>query len=262
MCLQLNLIRHLCEPPIAANSNLSKNALRLLHSAQLADMEFEVHTYTSSSVKGKDPHAQMSTINLVPQTVVQKVHSFKAHRVIVSARCEWFKKALMSGMQESINRKVVITDTSPVIFRRLLLYIYGAPIDRTVGAEQICELMLLADRFSIDDLKVIYLSALILILWLHKRANFNFLFMLRIYVKILWTPWLMKIPLFVYWVLLIVMWPLCSNQTAFHFFRNILTWQSQICSRNCHKTCRWPISTKVYPNIFFKVLYCSWKLWT
>jgi len=82
------------------------------------------------------------------------VHSFKAHRVIVAARCEWFKKALMSGMQESINRKVIITDTSPVIFRRLLLYLYGAPIDRTVGAEQVCELMLLADRYSIDDLKV------------------------------------------------------------------------------------------------------------
>lgn len=52
-------------------------------------------------------------------------------------------------------RKIIITDTSPVIFRRLLLYIYGAPIDKTVGAEHICELMLLADRYSICDLKVI-----------------------------------------------------------------------------------------------------------
>ena len=52
-------------------------------------------------------------------------------------------------------RKIIITDTSPVIFRRLLLFLYGAPIDKTVGAEQICELMLLADKYSIDDLKVI-----------------------------------------------------------------------------------------------------------
>lgn len=101
-------------------------------------MEFEVHTYAPTTA----------------ETTALQVHSFKAHRVIVAARCEWFKKALMSGMQESINRKVVITDTSPVIFRRLLLYLYGAPIDRTVGAEQVCELMLLADRYSIDDLKV------------------------------------------------------------------------------------------------------------
>ncbi|XP_017042045.1 uncharacterized protein LOC108088638 [Drosophila ficusphila] len=150
--IKLNLIRHLCEPPIAASSNLSKNALRLLHSTQLADMEFEVHTYapasSASSANGKSENASAEAA-----TKALQVHSFKAHRVIVAARCEWFKKALMSGMQESINRKVIITDTSPVIFRRLLLYLYGAPIDRTVGAEQVCELMLLADRYSIDDLK-------------------------------------------------------------------------------------------------------------
>ncbi|XP_033171441.1 uncharacterized protein LOC117148247 [Drosophila mauritiana] len=152
--IKLNLIRHLCEPPIAASSNLSKNALRLLHSTQLADMEFEVHTYapTPGAAKaGGGTEAVPETAE--PAAKVLQVHSFKAHRVIVAARCEWFKKALMSGMQESINRKVIITDTSPVIFRRLLLYLYGAPIDRTVGAEQVCELMLLADRYSIDDLK-------------------------------------------------------------------------------------------------------------
>ncbi|EDW82821.2 uncharacterized protein Dwil_GK10199 [Drosophila willistoni] len=162
--IKLNLIRHLCEPPIAANSNLSKNALRLLHSAQFADMEFEVHTYAPTAASAEVLEAETQTqaqtqsegaahSSTGPTTVALQVHSFKAHRVIVAARCEWFKKALMSGMQESINRKVIITDTSPVIFRRLLLYLYGAPIDRTVGAEQICELMLLADRYSIDDLK-------------------------------------------------------------------------------------------------------------
>ncbi|KAL7743025.1 hypothetical protein ACLKA6_011381 [Drosophila palustris] len=152
--IKLNLVRHLCEPPIAANSNLSKNALRLLHSAQLADMEFEVQTYTSSvTAKIDEAAAELTPKSYGPTNVALQVHSFKAHRVIVAARCEWFKKALMSGMQESINKKVIITDTSPVIFRRLLLYLYGAPIDRTVGAEQICELMLLADRYSVDDLK-------------------------------------------------------------------------------------------------------------
>lgn len=53
-----------------------------------------------------------------------------------------------------MHRKIIIHDTSPVIFRRLLLYLYGAPVDKTVGAEHICELMLLADRFSVDVLKV------------------------------------------------------------------------------------------------------------
>lgn len=120
----------------------------------MADMEFEVHTYASSTISDRSWATLMATHTELKNVSLQ-IHSFKAHRVIVAARCEWFKKALMSGMKESINRKVIITDTSPVIFRRLLLYIYGAPIDRTVGADQICELMLLADRYSIDNLKVV-----------------------------------------------------------------------------------------------------------
>ncbi|XP_067637275.1 uncharacterized protein [Eurosta solidaginis] len=165
--VKLNLTKHLCEPPIAVNSNLSKNALRLLHSAQLADMEFEIHTYTQNNAQlpgitifDKDniktanaKNCSLETNSVQLQRPPTQVHTFRAHRVVVSARCEWFKKALLSGMQESIKRKIIICDTSPVIFRRLLLYIYGAPVDKTVGAEQICELMLLSDRYSIYDLK-------------------------------------------------------------------------------------------------------------
>lgn len=51
-------------------------------------------------------------------------------------------------------RKITIYDTSPQIFRRFLLYLYGAPVDKNVGLESICELMLLADRYSVDSLKV------------------------------------------------------------------------------------------------------------
>lgn len=105
-------------------------------------------------------------------TAKKEYHIFKAHRVIVAARCEYLRKALLSGMQEDINRwvgdremsfscwwvllcrKITIYDTSPVIFRRFLLYLYGAPVDKNVGLESICELMLLADRYSVDSLKV------------------------------------------------------------------------------------------------------------
>lgn len=37
-------------------------------------------------------------------TSKKEYHIFKAHRVIVSARCEYLRKALLSGMQEDINR--------------------------------------------------------------------------------------------------------------------------------------------------------------
>ncbi|EAA06396.5 AGAP000233-PA [Anopheles gambiae str. PEST] len=142
--VKMNLVQNLCESPTASHSSLSKNALKLLHSGQLADMEFEVIV----------PHPEQpgsegsGIVALGPPTCC-------AHRVIVAARCEWFKKALLSGMQEDINRKIIIYDTSPVIFRRLLLYLYGAPVDRSVGVDQLCELMLLADRYSVDNLKAI-----------------------------------------------------------------------------------------------------------
>ena len=32
--------------------------------------------------------------------------SIPAHRVIIAARCDWFKRALLSGMRESIDRFV------------------------------------------------------------------------------------------------------------------------------------------------------------
>lgn len=37
-------------------------------------------------------------------TAKKEYHVFKAHRVIVAARCEYLRKALLSGMQEDINR--------------------------------------------------------------------------------------------------------------------------------------------------------------
>lgn len=37
-------------------------------------------------------------------TMKKEYHIFKAHRVIVASRCEYLRKALLSGMQEDINR--------------------------------------------------------------------------------------------------------------------------------------------------------------
>lgn len=82
--------------------------MRLLHSAQVADMEFEVHTFDTTTATNEAKSRNTLDIQGMEfhKTPIQ-VHTFRAHRVIVSARCEWFKKALMSGMQESLTRLVV-----------------------------------------------------------------------------------------------------------------------------------------------------------
>lgn len=95
--VQLNLTKYLCESPNAAQSSLSKNALRLLHSGQLTDMEFEVIPTPDSSDKSPENQPDNNDLD-------NRIHIFRAHRVIVGSRCEWFNKALSSGMQESINR--------------------------------------------------------------------------------------------------------------------------------------------------------------
>lgn len=74
-------------------------------------MEFEVHLYAPQPPQ----HTTVPDINVMDKDAMDiqlmashkssiQVHTFRAHRVIVAARCEWFKKALMSGMQESLTR--------------------------------------------------------------------------------------------------------------------------------------------------------------
>lgn len=103
----------MCEPPAALSSSLSKNALKLLHSGQLADMEFEVvvspadcqnENIVSAFDFSLDDALMLNGSGGTGTSAKNQSHTFKAHRVIVAARCEWFKKALLSGMQEDINR--------------------------------------------------------------------------------------------------------------------------------------------------------------
>ena len=62
-------------------SLLAANCLRLLGSGENSDMQFVL--------EGEEP----GDVVVIP-----------AHRVIVAARCEWFKRALLSGMKEAIDR--------------------------------------------------------------------------------------------------------------------------------------------------------------
>lgn len=76
-------------------------------------MEFEVITtasvsddtisLTSAPVAIITPSSQ-NVYDYNDGTAKKEYHIFKAHRVIVAARCEYLRKALLSGMQEDINR--------------------------------------------------------------------------------------------------------------------------------------------------------------
>jgi hypothetical protein len=77
-----------------------------------------------------------------------------AHRVIVCARCSWFRRALASGMQEAQHRRIILHDTSPAVFDIFLQFVYAGlqdlpPLEcRLPSISQLADLLLLADRYE------------------------------------------------------------------------------------------------------------------
>lgn len=155
---KLNLVESLCISPSATNSALSQFSLKLLKSGFRTDMVFEVVNSTNGE------HAEGSEVE--EQCVI------RAHRVIVAARCDWFRRALLSGMREAIDRyvefrndyfyiitvtfrrKITIHDSNPFLFRTFLEYLYSGQLrHQSLGSEQLAELLLLADRYEVDQLK-------------------------------------------------------------------------------------------------------------
>lgn len=77
------------------SSQLAQGCLRLLHSLEHSDMQFVLEQPPATPTGGEESIADSSHSNPV---------ILSAHRVIVSARCEWLKRALMSGMREAIDK--------------------------------------------------------------------------------------------------------------------------------------------------------------
>lgn len=94
--LQLNLVESLCASPVISLSNLSKNSLLLLKNGLGSDMEFEI---VVNSILSEDRDHVESSNQIKDEKVI-----IKTHRVIVAARCDWFRRALLSGMKEAINK--------------------------------------------------------------------------------------------------------------------------------------------------------------
>ncbi len=69
------------------------------------------------------------------------------HRVVLAARCPYFKRALLSGMREDIERRVDVHDASPQIFKTFLRFVYcGRLVLADASLDNFAELLMLADR--------------------------------------------------------------------------------------------------------------------
>ncbi|KAL3270189.1 hypothetical protein HHI36_009246 [Cryptolaemus montrouzieri] len=140
---KMNLVESFCISPKFNMSILSKNLLQQFQSSINSDMEFEI--VNNADV---DFPEELSSSGGRESCVIQ------AHRVIVASRCDWFRKALSSGMREDIDKKIVIHDTNPTIFRIFLEYLYSGKLSpSSLTNEQLVDLLVLSDRFEVDTLR-------------------------------------------------------------------------------------------------------------
>lgn len=150
-----NSMESLNKSPFASDSNLARSAIHLLKSSQNTDMVFEIVCMQDVSDTVID-HTQGHPVVQTTREEEEEVHRIRGHCVIIASRCDWFRRALLSGMRESIDKKIVIHDTSPVLFRLFLEYLYGGRLDSSgLTTEQLADLMLLSDRYEMDPLKQI-----------------------------------------------------------------------------------------------------------
>ncbi|XP_041473514.1 uncharacterized protein LOC121422492 [Lytechinus variegatus] len=145
----------LCVPPSAAESKLAKAMGALLESGLETDMCFEVITVTDEPSDVVVDHTQGEPI--VTQETERKVirhPPIYAHCAVIAARCDRFKRALLSGMRESIDKKIEVHDTDPDLFKQFLVFLYSGQINTSeLTMDQVADMMSLSDRYEVDTLK-------------------------------------------------------------------------------------------------------------
>ncbi|XP_068717142.1 BTB/POZ domain-containing protein 19-like [Montipora capricornis] len=129
--------------PNGDKSPLARSVMQLLVSGDHADLTFVLNradvTHCSTCAKYEANKSEIP-----------------AHRVIVATRCSWFKRALLSGMKESIERRILLPDTSPCLFYKFLEYLYSGILDtRSLSLDEVTDLLALSDKYEMDSLKEI-----------------------------------------------------------------------------------------------------------
>lgn len=156
-----SIVVSLCTPPSACDSKLAKAMGELLASGVDADMCFEVVTVTEESSDIVVDHTQGRRVESQSSEKMETRHLMKAHCAVIAARCDWFRRALLSGMRESIDKKIEVHDTDPDLFNQFLVFLYSGQINTAeMSTDQITDMLSLGDRFEVDTLKHVCEAAL------------------------------------------------------------------------------------------------------
>ncbi|KAK3592425.1 hypothetical protein CHS0354_036055 [Potamilus streckersoni] len=158
--IQLSAVESLCVPPFAHDSVMAKMALELLRSGNKTDMTFEIIVAQDVGDTVID-HTGSKTVERTESDRDVEITYIPAHCVVIATHCEWFKRALLSGMKESIDKKITVHDTNPDLFRVFLEYLYSGQMETNdLSTEQLVDIMTLADRYHTLSLKSLCEQAL------------------------------------------------------------------------------------------------------
>ena len=99
-------------------------------------------------------------------TFIVEKKPYRAHRVILASRCEYFRALLYGGMKESLGtNEIPLPDTPAVAFETLLRYIYTGNLSlRELKEDDILDLLCLAHKYGLLSLQSAigsYLKAII-----------------------------------------------------------------------------------------------------
>lgn len=97
---------------------------------------------------------------------------FKAHKVILMARNAVFASMFTCDMLEKATNEVMIEDIEPDIFKELLGFVYCGRIGSgELGFEEMVALLKAADKYSMDDLKLVCATNICKYLDVNKAAD-------------------------------------------------------------------------------------------
>eukprot|EP01116_Phalansterium_solitarium_P019054 TRINITY_DN521_c0_g1_i2.p1 TRINITY_DN521_c0_g1~~TRINITY_DN521_c0_g1_i2.p1 ORF type:complete len:371 (+),score=112.67 TRINITY_DN521_c0_g1_i2:131-1243(+) len=76
-----------------------------------------------------------------------------AHKLILSARSAVFRSMLGNGMRETASGRVLLEDADPTHFRELMQWVYTGKCNDDTFETSAAEMLALADRFDLQDLR-------------------------------------------------------------------------------------------------------------
>jgi len=87
-------------------------------------------------------------------TFVVQGERIKAHRLVLTTRCKHFETLFNSGMSETFSKEVKISDIKPKAFKEFLRFLYTG-VAPEYAEDLMMELLAAADKYCVDDLKII-----------------------------------------------------------------------------------------------------------